>query len=398
MHHTVLDAAFVQDPYPLYARLRREAPVSRAVTATGLSVWLVTRYEDARAALADPRLSKDARRIREVLEIRGGVRVLDESIIEHMLNSDQPDHTRLRRLVGKAFTARRVEALRPRIEEISAGLLDGINPDSEIDLLTAYAFPLPITVICALLGIPDADHDAFRSWSNTIVTNSEPEEFERAQSGLVAYLVQLIDRKRREPGEDMLSALVAARDDGDQLSERELLAMVFLLLVAGHETTVNLIANGVLALLRHPDQMARLRADLGLLPSAVEEFLRYESPVNMATFRVTAEPVRIGEVEIPAEEVVLVSLGSANRDGDRYGDPDQLVIDRGPGRAPGVRARDPLLPGRAAGAAGGRDRLPGPAHPVRPDRAGAGAGAAVAGQPAHARAGRTAGSVDARRG
>ncbi|SHF33151.1 cytochrome P450 family protein [Streptoalloteichus hindustanus] len=331
MHGIVLDGVFAQDPYPLYARLRREAPVTQATTATGTPVWLVTRYEDARTALADPRLAKDAHRLRAMLEARGNPRTLDESLMAHMLNSDPPDHTRLRRLVGKAFTARRVEALRPSIERISASLLDRIDPTSEVDLISAYAFPLPITVICALLGIPDADHDSFRSWSNTIVTNSETEEFQIASAGLVNYLTEQIERKRREPGDDMFSALVTARDDGDQLSEEELLAMVFLLLVAGHETTVNLVANGVWSLLRHPDQMARLRGDLGLLPNAVEEFLRFESPVNVATFRFTSEPVRIGDVEIPEGEIVMVSLGSGNRDGDRFPDPDQLDIDRGLG-------------------------------------------------------------------
>jgi cytochrome P450 len=245
-----------------------------------------------------------------------------------MLNTDPPDHTRLRKLVNRAFTARTVSRLRPRIVEITDGLLEELARAGEADLLEAFAFPLPITVICELLGIPGADRDRFREWSNVLVSAAGPERIGRASAEMAEFLTDLVAAKRAAPTEDLLSGLVHVCYEGERLGMAELVSMAFLLLVAGHETTVNLIGNGMLALLRHPDQLAALRRDPSLLPNAVEEFLRYEGPVNLATLRFTTEPVALDGVEIPAGEFVLVSLLSANRDGTRFADPDTLDVRR----------------------------------------------------------------------
>ncbi|PRX48539.1 cytochrome P450 [Prauserella shujinwangii] len=324
---------FFQDAHAMSRLLRTEAPVRPVLMPRGLRAWLVTGYADAKALLADPRLSKDSERAQHVFERRltaTAVRStpMSRSLAAHMLNTDPPDHTRLRKLVNKAFTARTVARLRPRIEEITDRLLDDMAGAGEADLLTALAFPLPITVICELLGVPDDARDDFRAWSNTMLDTATPEQLQEASGKMAAYLTELVARKRAEPTDDLLSALVHATDEGDALSEPELVSMAFLLLVAGHETTVNLIGNGVLALLRHPDQLAALRADPSLLPNAVEEFLRYDSPIHLATLRFTTEPVRVGDVEIPADEFVLISLLAANRDDDRFPDPDRLDVTR----------------------------------------------------------------------
>lgn len=327
-----LDSDFLRDPHPVYVRLREEAPAHEVTLPTGMKVWLVTRYDEGRAVLADPLLSKDFRDVGDLFQRHqpdpNQRRQFTNEISQHMLNSDQPDHTRLRRLVGKAFTSRRIEQLRPRIEEISDELLDGLAGRTEFDLVDDFAFPLPLTVICELLGIPQADRDNFRAWSNTLVSTSGREEIQQAAIAMTAYLVTLMAEKRTSPADDMLTALLDSRDDKDTLSEGELLSMVFLLLVAGHETTVNLIGNGMLALLVNPDQLAALRADSALLPGAVEEFLRFESPVNMTTLRYTTAPVRVGDVTVPADEFVLVALSSANRDPERFDDPDRLDVTR----------------------------------------------------------------------
>jgi cytochrome P450 len=316
----VLDEAYVQDPYTLYRRLRTEAPVREVVMPRGLKVWVVTRYADARDALANPALHKDLRSAQHLFDRHrrtastGGY---GADLSAHMLNSDPPDHTRLRKLVTKAFTMRRVEQLRPRVEQITSQLLDGLS--GEVDLIDEFAFPLPVTVICELLGVPQSDQDDFRSWSSTLVTAGTAESVGAASRAMSAYLHALIAAKRADPAEDLLSALVQTQEDGDELTGSELVGMAFLLLVAGHETTVNLIANSTLTLLRNPDQAAALRADPSLLPGAVEEFLRYESPVNNATLRYTAAPTEIGGVPIPEGEFVVIALSSANHDDDRFG-------------------------------------------------------------------------------
>lgn len=315
-----LDEDFVQDPYTLYRRLRTEAPVREVVMPRGLKVWIVSRYADARDALANPALHKDLRSVQHLFQrhrTKTGTGGFGADLSAHMLNSDPPDHTRLRKLVAKAFTMRRVELLRPRIEAITEELLAGMS--GEVDLIDAFAFPLPITVIGELLGVPANEQGDFRTWSSTLVTAGTPESVGAASAAMSGYLRALIAAKRAAPADDLLSALVQTQDDGDELTEVELVGMAFLLLVAGHETTVNLIANSTLSLLHDPAQAAALRADPGLLPGAVEEFLRFESPVNHATLRYTAEPTEIGGVTVPEGEFVVISLASANHDDDRYG-------------------------------------------------------------------------------
>ncbi|MFB7916470.1 cytochrome P450 [Streptomyces sp. NPDC056061] len=315
---------FTANPYPYYARLRARGPVHTIRTDEFERIWLVVGYDEGRAALADPRFSKEWR---GRMDWADG----DDPIFANMLELDAPRHTRLRKLVTREFTARRVEALRPRIQQITDGLLDAMLPAGRADLVDALAFPLPMTVICELIGVPDLDRNTFRRLSNDVLTPSTPTEESTAVAAMGAYLGELIEDKRRSPGDDLMSALVRTRDEeGDALSPDELVGMAFLLLVAGHETTVNLISNGVRALLDHPDQLAALRADLDLIDGAVEEMLRYDGPVETATFRFPREPVEIGGRTVPAGDPVLVCLAGADRDPGRYPEPDRFDICRGP--------------------------------------------------------------------
>ncbi|RZQ59396.1 cytochrome P450 family protein [Amycolatopsis suaedae] len=328
-----LDETFTDDPQQAVRLLREQGPVRPVLTAWNVRGWLVTGYADARALLADDRISKDNATARTLLagqlgEDEEDTGFLAQSLGDHMLNSDPPQHTRLRKLVNTAFTGRRVAALRPRVEQITEELLDAMAGRDEVDLLEAFALPLPITVICELLGVPDMDRDRFRTWSNTMLSSGPRDEVQQSSVLLAGYLAELIEHKRRTPGDDLMTSLIEASDDGDRLSEGELISMAFLLLVAGHDTTVNLIGNGVLALLRHPDQLAALRADPGLLPGAVEEFLRYDGPVNIATLRFTKESIEVGGVAIPEGEFVLISLLGANRDAERFADPHSLDVTR----------------------------------------------------------------------
>ncbi|MGW3354784.1 cytochrome P450 family protein [Streptomyces bungoensis] len=318
--------AFRRDPHPFYARLRAQGPVHR-VRPPGAdadqTTWLVVGYEEARAALADPRLAKDSTKI--------GTTFLDEELIgKYLLTADPPQHTRLRGLVARAFTVRRVERLRPRIQRITDDLLDEMLPRGRADLIDALAYPLPITVICELLGVPDMDRAEFRKTSTEVVAPTSAQTEYDAVVRLAGYLTELIEDKRRAgPTDDLLSDLIrTTAEDGDRLSAEELRGLAYLLLIAGHETTVNLIGNGVLALLTHPGQLAALCADASLLDGAVEEMLRYEGPVETATFRFAAEPLEIGGTAIAPGESVLVGLTAAQRDDSRHPDPDRFDIRR----------------------------------------------------------------------
>lgn len=298
----------------------------------GRDVWLVTRYTEARALLADPRLSKSWHEL--VKFFPSGNRGAHNSVLNsHMLQQDPPDHTRLRKLVTTAFTAGSVQKLRPNIRRIADELLDRMAESGAtrvVDLMQSYAIQLPLQVISELLGVPAVDRDNFRTRVETLLTSVAPGELRVTENALIDLLAQLIEHKREHPGDDLLSALVHASYVDDRLSTDELLATAFLLILAGYETTVNLIGNGVLALLRNPSQLATLRADLSLIPTAVEEFLRFESPLNTATTRFTIKPVRVGDVEIPAGQLVVVSLLAANHDVRRYDDPDRLDVTRRP--------------------------------------------------------------------
>ncbi|MFI9742456.1 cytochrome P450 [Streptomyces sp. NPDC052494] len=316
-------ADFTANPYPYYAKLRDSGPVHEVRMPDGFQFWLVVGHEEGRAALADPRLAKSPSVI--------GVRPPEEDVIGvHLLGADAPDHTRLRRLVAGVFTGRRVEALRPRIERLTQDLADAMEPAGRADLVESYAFPVPITVICELLGVPAEDRDTFRHWSNELVAPGDEQGLLSALEGFGGYLDALIESKRAAgPADDLLSGLLAARDeDGDRLSGPELRAMAYLLLIAGHETTVNLIANTVRNLLTHPEQLAALRADPGLLDGAIEESLRYDGPVETSTFRFTREPITLGGAEIPARASVLVGIGALDRDPARFPEPDRFDIRR----------------------------------------------------------------------
>jgi cytochrome P450 len=321
--------SYYQDPAGFFARLRESQPVAPVRMPGYGRAWIVTRYADVRTVLTDPRLAKDVHRW------PGGGRSRPSEatgVYAHMLHADPPDHTRLRRLVQKVFTPRRA-ALRPQAEKIAAGLLDEMAAArcDIIDLLDAYARPLPIAVLCELLGIPVAD----RAWiAVTVAAYDERAEQQRVERELAAYFMELIAAKRAEPGNDLVSALVVARDNADAdgtadgLTGNELLSTVFLLVMAGFDTTVNLIASGTLALLTHPEEMARLREDPSLLPAAVEELLRFTNPVNHANDRFTTEDVPVGGVVIPAGEWVLPATSSANRDPAQFPDPDRLDLGR----------------------------------------------------------------------
>jgi cytochrome P450 len=316
--------SYYRDPLAFFARLRESRPVAPVPMPGYGRVWMVTRYADVRTVLTDPRLAKDVHRW------PGGGRSRPSEatgVYAHMLHADPPDHTRLRRLVQNVFTPRRV-ALRPRAEEIAAGLLGAMAADrgDVTDLLAAYARPLPIAVLCELLGIPVAD----RAWiAVTVAAYDERTQHQRVEREMAAYFTELIAAKRAGPGDDLLSALVLACDSAgaaDALTGDELVSTVFLLVMAGFDTTVNLIASGALALLTHPREKARLRQDPSLLPAAVEELLRFTNPVNHANDRFTTEDVLVGDVVIPAGEWVFPAISSANRDPAQFPDPDQLDL------------------------------------------------------------------------
>jgi hypothetical protein len=316
---------FWNDPYPAYAALRAAAPVRELALADG-PAWIVTRYDDVRAAFTDPRLSKDWRHTLPP-EQRG-----EAVTTPMMILTDPPDHTRLRKLVSRSFTARRMAGLRPRVQQIAADLIAGLPTAGTVDLIAGYAFPLPVEVICELLGVPATDRDEFSAWSTVMVDDAPPEQKEAASAQLSRYLGGLVERKRAEPDDALISALVQVSDgDGDRLTPAELVAMGMMLLIAGHETTVNLIGNAVLGLLTHPAQLALLRERPELVPAAVEEFLRWDSPVGNAPVRFTSEDVEIGGTTIPGGSVVMLGLAAANRDEARFPDADRLDITRDAG-------------------------------------------------------------------
>jgi cytochrome P450 len=326
------DPAFMADPFPLYRQLREDGPVRRAVIAGGVEAWLVTRYEDGLAALSDSRLSSDVRDASDPRLLERLPATERESMLRTMLRSDPPDHTRLRRLVSKAFTARRVAELRPRVQEITDRLLDAIVPAGKADLVEDFALPLPVTVIGELLGVPVADRHDFQRWTDDMILQGgeppDPARIDRAWRQMRSYLTRLLEEKRARPGDDLLSALIATRDEEHRLDEDELIAMAFLLLVAGYITTVNLIGSGIAALLAHPDQLRMLRDDPELLSGAIEEFLRYDGPVNPGIARFAREDVTIAGVTIPRGATVLVASAIADRDPAQFPDPDRLDITR----------------------------------------------------------------------
>ncbi|MFE4309181.1 cytochrome P450 [Streptomyces sp. NPDC056891] len=323
-----LQGDLIKNPHGAYRHLRDAAPVQRIAGPTGEPAWLVTRYDDVRSALADPRLSLDKTNATE-----GAYRGLSlpPALDANLLNMDPPDHTRIRKLVSRAFTPRRVEALRTPIRRTADALLDALGTEGRADLIAAYAAPLPITVICDLLGISEDHRKDFRAWTNELIAPdpSRPQAAKQAIGAMMVFFTELIAHKRQHPADDLLSDLIAVRDtDGDRLSEDELTSLAFLILGAGYENTVQLIGNAVHALLSHPEHLARLRADPSKLSEAVEELARYEGPALLAIRRFPTQDVTIGDETIPAGETVLLSLAAANRDPHRFSHPDQIDFDR----------------------------------------------------------------------
>jgi cytochrome P450 len=323
------------DPFALFADVRGRGAVHHVTLVDGHEAWLVVHHEQARQALNDSRLSKDmhAALVASAAVVSEGLP--GPTFARHMLTVDPPDHTRLRGLVSRAFSPRRIEQLRPRIQTIVDDLLDGIaadGADSRVDLVARFAFPLPFTVICELLGVPESDRAPLgRGLTGLLVPTSTPEQFAKAKlasDAVVALLEQLVDVKSREPGDDLVSALIAARDGDERLDTRELLSTIFQLIVAGHDTTASFIGNSVVALFRNPSQLASLRDHPERLTKALEEFLRFDAPVPHSTFRYAVEPVELGGVTIPAGAQVIISLAAANRDERVYDDPESLDVDR----------------------------------------------------------------------
>jgi cytochrome P450 len=351
---SLFDPQFAADPYPAYAWLREHAPVRRTALPSGVDAWLVTRYADARQALADQRLSKNPGHHSESAHGRGRIGIPGErsaNLMTHLLNIDPPDHTRLRRLVSKAFTPRRVAAFAPRVQELTDRLLDDILARQHraergaADLIHEFAFPLPVHAICDMLGVPDEDQNDFRDWAGMMLCHTRVGQMSTTQGGgprggvgrsvkkIRGYLAELIHRKRDEPGDDLISGLIRASDHGEHLTENEAAAMAFILLFAGFETTVNLIGNGACALLRNPEQRERLcgalaDGDTALLETGLEELLRYDGPVELATWRFATERMTLGGQRIEAGDPVLVVLAAADRDPEKFTAPDTLDLTR----------------------------------------------------------------------
>ncbi|MFI9723477.1 cytochrome P450 [Streptomyces sp. NPDC052396] len=318
----------ITDPYGTYAELREAGPVHRITGPDGRPAWLVTRYEDVRQGLNDPRLSLDKR---NALPGQYSGFALPAALDANLLNMDPPDHTRVRRLVVKAFTVGRVEKLRAPVRRLADELLAAVEADGQADLLAAYAAPLPITVICDLLGVPQDHRPDFRSWTDELLTpdRSRPHLMKEALANMMRFLTGLIAAKRAEPADDLLSDLIAAREEDDRLSEEELTSLAFLILFAGYENTVHLISNAILALVDHPEVQRELRKNPDGLAAAVEEFNRWDGPAALAIRRFPLEDMEIGGVTVPAGETVWLSLASANRDPARFPDADRLDLGRG---------------------------------------------------------------------
>ncbi|HEY7911890.1 MAG TPA: cytochrome P450 [Blastocatellia bacterium] len=333
----ILDPQFKSNPFPFLARLRAEQPVYQTVLPDKTRIRLLSRYEDVYALLKDERFAKSRYNAMtpEQLRKQPWVPSMFRPLERNMLDLDSPDHTRLRQLVHKAFTPRLIELIRTRVETLANELLESVKQRGEMDLISDYALPLPMTIITEILGVPAEDHNKFHKWSKVIVSVNQFSLSWRIIPAVYSfnrYLRGFFKRRRSDPKDDLVSALIEAEEAGDRLSEDELLAMVFLLLIAGHETTVNLIGNGTLALLEHPDEMERLRRDPSLIKSAVEELLRYTSPVFMSSERYAREDVIIHGLTISRGEMTFGLIGSANRDEAAFDSPERLDITRDPNK------------------------------------------------------------------
>ncbi|WP_427919876.1 cytochrome P450 family protein [Streptomyces sp. cg40] len=320
------DPLFFADPYSTYARLRNAAPVQQVPTGSAGRVgYLVTGYTEAREAFADPRLSKDTARF---FAGRLSDRDLHPAVSRNMLATDPPEHARLRALVTKAFSTGAVAKLRPYIAGLVDELLDAWPEHGPVDLVAGLAVPLPVTVICEMLAVPEADRGSVHAWSGELFAAGDPRRIDAASQAVGTYMTDLVAARRASPGESLLDDLIAVRDGQDRLTEDELVSLAVLLLVAGHETTTNFIGNAALALLQHPESLARLKAEPELFGTALDELLRFDSPVGIATFRYSTEALTLGGTDIPAGVPVLIAPGAANRDPARFPGPDRLDLDR----------------------------------------------------------------------
>jgi cytochrome P450 len=333
----IVSGEFKAEPFSFLARLRASDPVYRTTLPDKTPVWLLTRYDDVTALLRDERFTKNRRSAltKEQLRKLPWTPPMFRPLEQNMLDLDPPDHTRLRSLVHKAFTPGLVEQMRSRTQAIADELLDGVLSPGEMDLIKDFALPLPMTIITEILGVPAKDHDKFHRWSKAVVSLTSPTPTLRVIPSVwkfLRYLRQFFKLRRRDPQDDLVSALIKAEETGDKLNEDELLAMVFLLLIAGHETTVNLIGNGTLALIENPEAMTRLQREPSLVKPAVEELLRYTSPVFTTSERYAREDAMIHGVTIPRGEMTLGVIGSANRDETVFENPNELQITREPNR------------------------------------------------------------------
>lgn len=333
----IVSPQFKANPFPFLAGLRTSQPVYRSSLPDKTPIWLITRYEDVTTLLKDERFVKNRRTAMSSEQLRKmpWVPPMFRPLERNMLDLDPPDHTRLRALVHKAFTPNLIGQMRERIQTLAEELLDGVAGKGQVDLISDYALPLPMIIITEILGVPTSDRNKFHKWSQAVVSLTSPKATLRVIPNVwmfIRYLRRFFKQRRLDPRDDLASALIQAEEAGDRLSEDELLAMVFLLLIAGHETTVNLIGNGMLALMEHPDQMDKLRRDPSMIKTAVEELLRYTSPVFMSTERYAREDLDLQGVTIPRGGMTLGVIGSANRDETVFDNADALDITRDPNK------------------------------------------------------------------
>jgi 6-deoxyerythronolide B hydroxylase len=327
--HPLFTRQFIDDPYPVYARMRDDEPVSTAPSPHGFDMWTLARFEDVKASMTDPLLSRDLRLAPPgVVAYTGGSDLLTN---KNLLSVDPPDHTRMRKLVQSAFTGRRVKELEGWLEDLVDRLLEGMQGREQVDLVHAFGFALPLTVITRLMGVPVADRPNFRRWMDGLVMSgagsAAQARLRESQKNLAVFCKTLIERKRAEPGDDLMSALVQAMDSEQALTEEELIGVTFHLLIAGHETTVGLLTSGAMLLICHPEARAKVEADPSLWPTAVDEMMRYESPLGVS-LAITTEDVAYSGTTIPKGEVVASLLASANRDPRRYEHADTFDVAR----------------------------------------------------------------------
>lgn len=320
---------FFSNPYPYLAQLRKIGPIFPVPGSSGRQVWMVTQFNEAVQVLKDQRFSVDQFRSRRAFARQSGMSAAPGFILEgSMITVDEPDHSRLRTLVSKAFTPRYIEGLRPRIQNLADELLDRVQDQGQMDLVSDFAYPLPINVISEMLGIPKEGRQKIREWSAVIATNEEDPRRGEKLDAFSNYVKNLVAQKRVDPQDDLVSRLVQLEESGDHLSEGELLSMVALLIFAGHETTSNLIGNGTLALLDHPEQLERLKSNPDLVPAAVEELLRFCGPVISPTPRHALEDVQVGDQLIHQGDVVMVMIASADRDSGQFSNSEELEVAR----------------------------------------------------------------------